>query len=160
MTLKRTLSAGVLTLSDSRGPDEDESGKALKACLAKEGFSINNYSVIPDDERKIQDTLTAWADAGLDLIVTTGGTGPGPRDRTPEATAAVIERNMPGFAELIRLEGLKKTRRACLSRGISGIRGKTIIINLPGSRKGALESLQAVVDLIPHAIAMMEGGGH
>lgn len=160
MVLNRQLTAGVLTLSDSRGVAEDESGAALKNLLEKDGFSINNYSVIPDDENKIKETLKKWSDEGLDLILTTGGTGPGPRDITPEATAAVIEKNMPGFAELIRLDGSKKTRKAYLSRGICGIRGKTIIINLPGSRKGAIESLEAVADLIPHAISMIEGSGH
>lgn len=160
MSLAGKLEAGVLTLSDSRTEAEDESGKALKTNLQAEGFVVRRYAVIPDDEERIRETLISWSDEGLDLILTTGGTGPGPRDRTPEATAAVIERNMPGLSELIRMEGLKKTKRACLSRGISGIRGKTIIINLPGSRKGAVESLEAVVDQIPHAIKMMEGGGH
>ena len=157
---KRNLSAAVLTLSDSRAESEDESGKALKGILKEAGFEIKMYGLIPDDEEKIKDTLVSWSDDGVDLILTTGGTGPGPRDVTPEATAEVIERNMPGLSELIRMEGMKKTRRACLSRGVSGIRGKTIIINLPGSRKGATESLEAVLDQIPHAILMMEGGGH
>jgi len=157
---KRKLSAAVLTLSDSRAESEDESGKALKGLLKEAGFEIKMYGLIPDDEEKIKDTLVSWSDDGVDLILTTGGTGPGPRDVTPEATSEVIERNMPGLSELIRMEGMKKTRRACLSRGVSGIRGKTIIINLPGSRKGATESLEAVLDQIPHAILMMEGGGH
>ncbi len=160
ISLKRELKAGVLTLSDSRTEAEDESGRALKEILERDGFTISRYAVIPDDEALIRDTLVAWSEEGLDLLLTTGGTGPGPRDRTPEATAAVIERNMPGLSELIRMEGLKKTKRACLSRGVSGIRGKTIIVNLPGSRKGAVESLEAVVDQIPHAVLMMEGGGH
>ena len=155
-----TLKAGVLTLSDSRSEAEDESGKALMAMLKEAGFEIARYAVIPDDEAKIKETLIAWSDEEIHLLLTTGGTGPGPRDRTPEATLAVIERNMPGLSELIRLEGMKKTKRACLSRGISGIRGRTIIINLPGSRKGATESLEAVLDQIPHAVSMMEGGGH
>ena len=160
MQQKRKLSAAVLTLSDSRSESEDESGKAMKALLEAAGFEIARYTVIPDDAEKIKDTLILWSDEGLDLILTTGGTGPGPRDVTPEATSEVIERNMPGLSELIRMEGLKKTRRACLSRGVSGIRGKTIIINLPGSKKGATESLEAVLDQIPHAVLMMEGGGH
>lgn len=160
MAGKRKLIAGVLTLSDSRSEAEDESGKALKDILSREGFETVRYSVIPDNKVMIKETLVVWANEGLDLIVTTGGTGPGPRDVTPEATESVIERNMPGLSELIRMEGLKKTRRACLSRGVSGIRGKTIIINLPGSKKGATESLEAVIDQIPHAVLMMEGGGH
>lgn len=160
MGLKRRLRAGVLTLSDSRSEAEDESGRALKEILKRDKFDISKYALIPDDEALIKETLIKWSDEGLDLILTTGGTGPGPRDLTPEATAAVIERNMPGLSELIRMEGIKKTKRACLSRGISGIRGKTIIINLPGSRKGAVESLEAVIDQLPHAVLMMEGGGH
>ena len=160
MTSKRKLIAGVLTLSDSRSEAEDESGKALKEILAREGFETVRYAVIPDNKVMIKETLIVWANEGLDLVVTTGGTGPGPRDVTPEATELVIERNMPGLSELIRMEGLKKTKRACLSRGISGIKGKTIIINLPGSKKGATESLEAVIDQIPHAVLMMEGGGH
>ena len=156
----RKLSAAVLTLSDSRTESEDESGRALKVLLEAADFGIKKYAVIPDDPEKIKATLISWSDDGVDLILTTGGTGPGPRDVTPEATVEVIERNMPGLSELIRMEGLKKTRRACLSRGVSGIRGKTIIINLPGSKKGATQSLEAVLDQIPHAVLMMEGGGH
>ncbi len=160
MNSDRKLRAGVLTLSDSRTEAEDESGKALKELLKAEGYEISNYAVIPDDEGRIMETLASWADGGVDLILTTGGTGPGPRDRTPEATMAVVDRIMPGLSELIRLEGGRKTKRAYLSRGISGIRGNTIIINLPGSRKGAVESFEAVAGLIPHAVKMMEGGGH
>ena len=160
MLQKRTLSAAVLTLSDSRSESEDESGKALKAMLEKADFEIKRYAVIPDDAAKIKDKLISWSDEAVDLILTTGGTGPGPRDLTPEATAEILEKNMPGLSELIRMEGMKKTRRACLSRGVSGIRKKTIIINLPGSKKGATESLEAVLDQIPHAVLMMEGGGH
>lgn len=160
MGSKRKLIAGVLTLSDSRSEAEDESGKALKEILAREGFETVRYAVIPDNKVMIKEMLVVWANEGLDLVLTTGGTGPGPRDVTPEATEAVIERNMPGLSELIRMDGLKKTRRACLSRGVSGIRGRTIIVNLPGSKKGATESLEAVIDQIPHAVLMMEGGGH
>lgn len=160
MGKRRKLSAAVLTLSDSRTESEDESGKALKNLLEKADFEIKMYAVIPDDGKSIKKTLISWSDEGVDLILTTGGTGPGMRDVTPEATAEVLERNMPGLSELIRMEGMKKTRRACLSRGVSGIRGKTIIINLPGSKKGATESLEAVLDQIPHAVLMMEGGGH
>jgi len=160
MVSEKKMKAGVLTLSDSRTEAEDESGKALMEMLKEAGFEIARYALIPDDERRIKETLIAWSDEKIDLLLTTGGTGPGPRDITPEATSAVIERNMPGLSELIRMEGMKKTRRACLSRGVSGIRGRTIIINLPGSRKGAVESLEAVLDQIPHALSMMEGGGH
>ena len=156
----RKLSAAVLTLSDSRKESEDESGKALITLLKKADFEIAMYALIKDDAKTIKDTLVSWSDKEIDLILTTGGTGPGPRDVTPEATMEVLEKNMPGLSELIRMEGLKKTRRACLSRGVSGIRGKTIIINLPGSKKGATESLEVVIDQIPHAVLMMDGGGH
>ena len=154
------LSAAVLTLSDSRSESEDESGKALKGLLEAADFDIKMYALIPDNEERIKDTLVSWSDEGVDLILTTGGTGPGPRDVTPEATTEILDRNMPGLSELIRMEDLKKTRRTYLSRDVSDIRGKTIIINLPGSKKGATESLEAVLDQIPHAILMMEGGGH
>ena len=160
MALDRVLNAGILTLSDSRTESEDLSGKALKELLQQRGYAVSRYAVIADDENKIADTLISWAEEKLDLILTTGGTGPGPRDVTPEATAAVIDKTLPGFSELIRLEGGKKTDRAYLTRGLSGIRGQTVIINLPGSVKGATESLEAVVNLIPHTITMMEGEGH
>lgn len=160
MSDERKLLAGVLTLSDSRSEVDDESGKALKELLEKDGYEIVRYLVIPDDEEKIRDLLISWSAEGLDLILTTGGTGPGPRDKTPEATSLVIEKEMPGFAELMRHEGSKKTKRAYLTRGICGIRGRTIIINLPGSIKGATESFEAVADLVPHTVKMMEGGGH
>ncbi|MBE9503495.1 MAG: MogA/MoaB family molybdenum cofactor biosynthesis protein [Proteobacteria bacterium] len=160
MALNRVLNVGILTLSDSRTESEDQSGKALKELLEERGYAVSRYAVIPDDTNKITDTLISWADEKLDLILTTGGTGPGPRDVTPEATAAVIDKTLPGFSELIRFEGGKKTDRAYLTRGLSGIRGQTVIINLPGSVKGATESLEAVVNLIPHTITMMEGEGH
>lgn len=158
--MKKKLKAGVLTLSDSRNEVNDASGKALKEILEERDYHIAKYDVIPDDEEKIKEYLINWSSESLDLILTTGGTGPSPRDRTPEATMAVIDINMPGYSELIRFEGSKKTKYAYLTRGVSGIRGKTVIINLPGSVKGATESLEAVVDLIPHTITMMEGAGH
>lgn len=160
MPLKRKLSAAVLTLSDTRKEAEDKSGQALKAMLEEQGYTLSCYAVIPDDKDKISKMLVSWSDKGIDLILTTGGTGPGPRDITPEATSAVIEKALPGFSELIRSEGGKKTMRAYLTRGVSGIRKKTVIINLPGSVKGATESFEAVAALIPHTISMMEGGGH
>jgi len=160
MTMTRKLSAAVLTLSDTRKEAEDKSGQALKAMLDEQGYTLSDYAVIPDDTDRIEEMLVSWSDRGIDLILTTGGTGPGPRDLTPEATMAVIDRALPGFSELIRSEGGKKTNRAYLTRGVSGIRRKTVIINLPGSVKGATESFEAVAGLIPHTILMMEGGGH
>ena len=160
MSSNKKLSAAVLTLSDTRTEAEDKSGQALKAMLEEHGYTLSDYSLIPDDTNKIKKILLHWSDRGIDLILTTGGTGPGPRDLTPDATSAVIEKNLPGFSELIRSEGGKKTNRAYLTRGVSGIRKKSVIINLPGSVKGATESFEAVADLIPHTILMMDGGGH
>lgn len=160
MTTTRKLSAAVLTLSDTRKEADDKSGQALKSMLEKQDYTLSDYAIIPDNKNDIEKILINWADKGIDLILTTGGTGPGPRDITPEATSAVIEKILPGFSELIRSEGGKKTNRAYLTRGLSGIRGKTVIINLPGSVKGATESFEAVADLVPHTIIMMEGGGH
>lgn len=160
MTKTNKLSAAVLTLSDTRKEAEDKSGQALKAMLDEQGYKLLNYAVIPDDTDKIKEMLVSWSDEGVDLILTTGGTGPGPRDLTPEATMVVIDKTLPGFSELIRSEGGKKTNRAYLTRGVSGIRKNTVIVNLPGSVKGATESFEAVMDLIPHTILMMEGGSH
>ncbi|MBE9535746.1 MAG: MogA/MoaB family molybdenum cofactor biosynthesis protein [Proteobacteria bacterium] len=160
MTTTRKLSAAVLTLSDTRKEAEDKSGQALRAILDKQGYTLSAYAIIPDNKDEIEEMLISWADKGIDLILTTGGTGPGPRDLTPEATSAVLEKVLPGFSELIRSEGGKKTSRAYLTRGVSGIRKKTVIINLPGSVKGATESFEAVAGLVPHTILMMEGGGH
>ncbi len=160
MSSNRKLSAAVLTLSDTRTEAEDKSGQALKSILEEQGYVLSDYSLIPDDTNKIKKILLGWSDKGIDLILTTGGTGPGPRDLTPDATSAVIEKSLPGFSELIRSEGGKKTMRAYLTRGVSGIRKKSVIINLPGSVKGATESFEAVADLIPHTILMMDGGGH
>jgi molybdenum cofactor synthesis domain-containing protein len=153
---------GVLTVSDkgSRGEREDRSGEAIRELLALIGGKVDRYEVVPDEMEHIKDTLIAWCDLHrLDLIVTTGGTGFAPRDLTPEATAAVIERPTPGVSEAMRLTGLEKTPRAMLSRGVSGIRGKTLIINLPGSEKGVRESLEAIIPALPHAIEILTGKG-
>jgi molybdenum cofactor synthesis domain-containing protein len=117
--------------------------------------------VLPDDRAAIENFLKETADSGsIDLILTTGGTGLGPRDVTPEATENVCDRIIPGFPEQMRAAGLKKTSRAILSRATAGIRGKTIILNLPGSPKGAVESLDAVAELLPHAVAVLHGAHH
>jgi molybdenum cofactor synthesis domain-containing protein len=118
-------------------------------------------AVLADDRAAIEIFLKESAASNdADLILTTGGTGVGPRDVTPEATLAVAERLIPGFSEQMRAEGLKKTERAVLSRGVAGIRGKTIIVNLPGSPRGAVESLDAIAELLPHAIAVLNGARH
>ncbi len=155
------LRVGVLTLSDSRARATDHSGDALEGLIRSYGGIMVVRELLPDEQEQIQNLLTAWADGlRLDLILTTGGTGPGPRDVTPEATLAVCDRQLPGFAELIRAAGLKKVRSAALTRGVSAFCGQTLVVNLPGSTKGATESLVAVADLIPHALQMAHGGGH
>ncbi|MEO5364403.1 MAG: molybdenum cofactor biosynthesis protein MoaE [Magnetococcus sp. DMHC-8] len=155
------LRVGILTLSDSRTLATDQSGAALAALATGFGATVAFHTVLPDEQQAIQDLLLDWADdKRLDLILTTGGTGPGPRDVTPEATRAVCHRELPGFAELIRAAGLQQTRTAILTRGVTAWRGTTLVINLPGSTRGAVHSLETVADLVPHALRMASGGGH
>ncbi len=153
------IKVGILTVSDkgSRGEREDKSGAAIRELLSGIGAVVSAYRVAPDEPEDIKRALTEWSDYGLDLILTTGGTGFSPRDHTPEATKAVIERETPGISEAIRLAGLKKTPRAMLSRAVSGIRKCTLIINLPGSEKGARESLEAIMETLPHAVEILRG---
>ena len=152
------LHVGILTISDrsSRGEREDASGPALLQLVQEVGWFVTITAILPDDESAIREKLTIWADgAELDLILTTGGTGFAPRDVTPEATRAVIEREAPGLAEAMRAASLKVTPHAMLSRIVTGIRKKTLIINLPGSPKGALENLHVVIPVLPHAIQLL-----
>jgi molybdenum cofactor synthesis domain-containing protein len=154
------LTCGVLTLSDKgfHGQREDGSGPLLQEILAGQGFTITAYTILPDQEELIVATLTDWADSKqLDLIVTTGGTGVSPSDRTPEATRRVIEREVPGLAEAMRQASLAKTIQAVWSRGIAGMRGQTLIINLPGSAKAAQENLEAILPALEHGIGKMKG---
>lgn len=153
----------ILTVSDSVASKthEDRSGPAVAGRCGELGWQIAHTSVLPDDRDAIAAFLKKTADAkDTDLILTTGGTGVGPRDVTPEATIAVAERQIPGFAEQMRAEGLKKTPRAILSRAVAAIRGTTIIVNLPGSPRGAVESLDAIAALLPHAIEVLHGARH
>jgi molybdenum cofactor synthesis domain-containing protein len=137
------------------------SGLVLFEMLGAAGAETVARDVVPDDKARIKEKLLYYCDElKVNVVFTTGGTGFGPRDITPEATLQVIERSIPGLPELMRLEGLKKTRKAMLSRGVCGIRGGTLIINLPGSPKAVKESLEAVLDLIPHSLEMLKGGGH
>ncbi len=152
---------GVVTMSDkgSQGQREDASGTAIKEMVVQLG-DVLQYRVVPDDLEIIKATLMEFADEHqLDLILTTGGTGLGPRDNTPEATLAVIHRQVPGLAEAIRAESLKKTPKAMLSRAVSGTRGKTLIINLPGSVKGVRECLEVVLPVLPHGLEILSGRG-
>ena len=155
-----TFLAGVLTVSDkgSRGEREDTSGAAIREMLSTLDVTVERYEVIPDDRASIAQRLIAWADDdGLDLIVTTGGTGLGPRDVTPEATREAIDYEAPGLAEAMRLEGLKHTPMAMLSRAAAGVRGRTLIVNLPGSPRGVRESLSVLLPVLPHALETLRG---
>lgn len=153
-----TIRFGILTLSDrsSRGEREDASGPALAVLLRAENCSVIRQHILPDDEAAIRAALTEWADSGeFDVILTTGSTGFAARDVAPEATLAVIERHAPGLAEVMRAESLKKTKHAMLSRAAAGIRGRTLIVNLPGSPKGAVENLQTILPVLPHAVQLL-----
>jgi molybdopterin adenylyltransferase len=157
------MRVSVLTLSDSvvAGKYEDKSGPAVISRCRELGWRIVSSEVLPDDQAAIEAFLKRSADSNeADLILTSGGTGVGPRDVTPEATLAVADRLIPGFAEHMRAEGKKQTPRAILSRAVAAIRGSTIILNLPGSPRGAVESLGALADLLPHAVAVLHGAGH
>lgn len=159
----KSARVAVLTVSDScaQGAREDASGPAICEILSAGGYEIGAEPIVPDDRDAIARELTRFSDeGGYDLVFTTGGTGLGPRDVTPEATLSVCDRLVPGLGELMRAEGLKKTRNSVLSRGIVGIRGKTLIINLPGSPRAVRECLEIILDILPHAVAMMHGGGH
>lgn len=158
-----SMRASILTLSDSvsSGKSEDRSGPAVAARCRELGWTVSSTLILPDDRTAIEAELKRLADSGeADLILTTGGTGLSPRDVTPEATQASVERLIPGFAEKMRAEGLKKTNRAILSRGVAGIRGTTVIVNLPGSPAGAVDSLNVIADLLPHAIDIVHGARH
>ncbi len=154
------MNAAILTLSDkgSRGERVDESGPALAAWMEARGVTTVKSEVIPDEFEQIVSVLSSWADQQVaDLIVTTGGTGVSPRDVTPEATMQVTARLIPGIAELMRLKSLEKTPMAALSRAVAGIRGQSLIINLPGSPKAAVENLEAVWRVIGHAVEKIQG---
>ncbi|HEV2498255.1 MAG TPA: MogA/MoaB family molybdenum cofactor biosynthesis protein [Terriglobia bacterium] len=150
----------ILVTSDSsaRGERPDAAGPALRAVFEARHWHVAACQVLPDDLATVRTQLIVWADVNdCDVIVTCGGTGLSPRDITPEATRAVIEKEVPGLAELIRAEGVKKTRRAALSRGLAGICKGKLIVNLPGSPRGACESLESVIDILPHAIDICQG---
>ncbi|HWR40903.1 MAG TPA: MogA/MoaB family molybdenum cofactor biosynthesis protein [Patescibacteria group bacterium] len=150
---------GVITASDkgSRGEREDISGQTIKEMLTDLG-TVRHYAVVADEQAELSREMVHMADElHLDLILTTGGTGLGPRDVTPEATLAVVEKLVPGIPEVMRAKSLEKTNRAMLSRAVAGIRGKTLIINLPGSPKGVRECLEAVLPALDHGLAILKG---
>ncbi len=154
------IKIGILTISDkgSRGEREDLSGKVIEEVIRKINGEVKYYQIIPDEKDIIQAELIKAVDKlHLDLILTTGGTGLGKRDVTPEATLAIIEKEVPGISEIIRSESFKKTNRAILSRGVAGIRKESLIINLPGSPKGVRESLEIVLEALPHGIEILKG---
>ena len=157
------IKVAVLTISDSctEGNREDVSGQTIIDMLPEDAFEICEKKIVADDHEKIVNVLKSFSDEqAVDVVLTTGGTGLGPRDVTPEATASVCERMAPGFSEILRVEGFKKTTKAILSRGVAGVRKNSLIVNLPGSPKAVRECLEIILDVIPHAVKMMRGGGH
>lgn len=154
------IGVAIVTVSDSsaQGTREDRSGPALRDQAAKLGWTVSAQEVVPDEAARIADVLKRLADSGsVAVILTTGGTGVALRDVTPEATRAVIDREIPGLGELMRAEGRKFTPKAALSRSLAGTRGRTLIVNLPGSPKGAVQSLDAIAGLVPHIVDLLEG---
>ncbi|MDQ7793572.1 MAG: MogA/MoaB family molybdenum cofactor biosynthesis protein [bacterium] len=150
---------GVLTASDrsAAGDRPDLTAGVIRELVQAAGWEVTDYRIVPDDRRRIAAALRHMADSGLSLVLTTGGTGLGPRDVTPEATADVIERPVPGLGELMREAGRRSTPRAALSRALAGIRGRTLIVNLPGSPRGARESLESLLEVLPHALEVLAG---
>jgi molybdopterin adenylyltransferase len=157
------MNVAIITVSDTvaSGERQDASGPAVAARCQELKFTVESTHTLPDDPAQIRSLLSKLADAqNIDVILTTGGTGIGPRDSTPEATQAIAERLVPGMAEEMRRKGLAHTPRAILSRGVAAIRGSTLILNLPGSPKGAVESLDAVAALLPHSVQIIHGARH
>ncbi|MEW6214497.1 MAG: MogA/MoaB family molybdenum cofactor biosynthesis protein [Nitrospirota bacterium] len=152
------ITVAVLTLSDkgSRGEREDLSGPMIEDMLKGIGAEVKYYEILPDEKELIKERLIEYA-GKADLILTTGGTGLAPRDVTPDATLEVIDKEVPGITEAMRIEGLKKTSRSILSRAVAGVKGESLIINLPGSPKAVKENLEVILDVIPHAIEKIKG---
>ncbi len=152
------ITVAVLTLSDkgSKGERADSSGILIQEMLKGIGAEVKHYDILPDEKELIKNKLVEYS-GKVDLIITTGGTGLSPRDVTPDATIEVIEREVPGIAEAMRAEGLQKTKRAMLSRAVAGVKGRSLIINLPGSPKAVKENLETILDVIPHAIEKIKG---
>jgi len=154
------FTVGILTISDKGavGERQDKSGEAIHGILSGINVSIVNYTIVPDEKKAIVEKLVRWADEDkLDVVFTTGGTGLTPRDVTPEATLSVVDKIVPGFAEAMRAESLKKTPMAMLSRAVVGTRGKCLIINLPGSPRAVCECLEVILPALPHAVETLKG---
>jgi molybdopterin adenylyltransferase len=157
------MRVAVLTVSDSvsRGERQDRSGPEVAERCRALGWEVISCEAVSDDRDGLEKRLTAIADStSVDLILTTGGTGIGPRDSTPEATAAICQRILPGLGELTRAKGREKNPRAVLSRAVAGVCNRALIVNLPGSPRGAVESLDALADLLPHAVEVLRGASH
>ena len=158
-----TPATAILTASDrsARGERPDAGGPALRAAVERRGWRVAEVRVVADEQPTIEAALKEWCDGdAVRLVLTTGGTGLSSRDVTPEATRAVLDKELPGFGELMRVRGLQSTPTAVLSRALAGSRGRTLIVNFPGSPRGAVESFEAVADMIHHALAMLTGGDH
>lgn len=154
------FSVGILTISDkgAAGTREDLSGPEIKNIIVSLPAEVKEYEIVPDSKDLIANKLKEWTDnKGIDLIITTGGTGVSPRDVTPEATREVIEKELPGMSEVMRMESLKKTPHAMISRAVVGIRHHSLIVNLPGSPKAVKENLQAILPALPHTLSKLKG---
>ena len=154
------FTSGILTISDkgSQGQRQDVSGQEIRERLSAIGSTVSKYEILPDEREVIAETLAGWSDEGnVDVILTTGGTGLGERDVTPEATRLVIDKDVPGFGEAMRMKSLEKTPMAVLSRATAGIRGRCLIINLPGSPKAVSECLDVILPAVPHAVDIIKG---
>lgn len=152
------ITAAILTLSDkgAKGEREDLAGPLIRDMISALNAAVSYYAIIPDEKDVLKEMLIDWSKK-VDLVITTGGTGLSPRDITPEVTMEVIEREIPGIAEAMRAAGMGKTKRAMLSRAVAGTRGNALIINLPGSPKAVKEGLEAILEIIPHAIEKIKG---
>jgi len=157
------INVAILTISDScaRNKRADVSGQTIKDMLPEDKFVVCDKTIVPDDYQAITRALKHFSDKhDINMVLTTGGTGLGPRDVTPEATASVCDRMVPGLSEILRTKGFNKSPNAVLSRGVAGTRENTLIINLPGSPKAVRECLEIILDILPHAVDMMCGSGH